>query len=62
MVVILHLQTGLTAQKHVEEENRLELAPAQTLLLNILEKIALRMDWTMRRGNVTPKNVQVSLS
>ena len=60
MVVILHLQTGLTAQKPAEEENRLELAPVPTLLLNILERIAPRMDWTMKRGNVTPKNVQVS--
>ena len=60
MVDTRHLQIGLTAQKPVEEESRLGLVPAPTLLLNILEKIAPKMDQTMRRSNVTLKNVQVS--
>jgi len=58
MVVTLHLQTGLTAQKPVEGESRLGLAPVLTLLLNILEKTAPSLDQTMRRENVTPKNAQ----
>jgi len=62
MVVTLHLQTGLTAQKPVEGESRLGLAPVLTLLLNILEKTAPSLDQTMRRENVTPKNAQVSLT
>lgn len=60
MVDILHLQTGLTAQKPVVGVNRLGLEHAPTLHLNILVKIVPRMDLTMRKGNATLKNAQVS--
>ena len=60
MGVTLHLQTGRTAQRHVVEENRLELVPAPTLSHSLVGRTALSLGQTTKKENVTLKNAQVS--
>ena len=62
MVVTHHLQTGQTARRLVEEENRSELEPVQTLNQNLVERTAQGLGQTMKKENVTLKNAQVSFT
>ena len=62
MVVTHHSQTGQTARRLVEEENRSELAPVQTLNQNLVGRTAQGLGQTMKKESVTLKNAQVSVT
>lgn len=62
MVVIHHSLTGQIARRLVEEENRLEPAPVQTLNQNLVGRTAQGLGLTMKKENVTLKHAQVSFT